>query len=92
MTVKELLAKDPDGDDKLPAFAWPGGYPILYYCKDGTELCPDCANLALENFGVGEEDKPKLADVYYEGPSVFCGHCNKEVESAYGDPDAPEEA
>ena len=27
----------------LDAYAWPGGYPILYYDNEGHELCSDCA-------------------------------------------------
>ena len=25
------------------AYAWPGGYPILYHDNEGNELCSDCA-------------------------------------------------
>lgn len=64
-------------------YAWPGGYQLTYYCHDGDELCPDCAN----------EFDEDLVDVgvNWEGPSTFCAHCNREIESEHGDPDAPEE-
>ena len=26
---------------KLMAYAWPGGYPLYYVCKDGGVLCPE---------------------------------------------------
>jgi hypothetical protein len=28
----------------LPAYAWPGGYPIYYVAADNGVLCPVCAN------------------------------------------------
>jgi hypothetical protein len=33
-----------DENGNLPAFAWPGGYPIFYLCADNGILCPQCAN------------------------------------------------
>lgn len=33
-----------DGMSDLPAWAWPGGYPIAYYTNDGVTLCGKCAN------------------------------------------------
>ncbi len=73
-------AKDEHG--KLPAFAWPGGYTIGYYTADGDMLCAECAE--------DPENDAEYIDVYYEGPTEFCAGCNKEIESAYGDPDAEE--
>ena len=29
---------------QLITYAWPGGYPVVYYDKDYEPLCPDCAN------------------------------------------------
>lgn len=80
-------------------YAWPGGYNIRLYCSDGEALCHDCAR---ENFrelvqAVWDGDhehggwRVAFADVHWEGPSEFCGHCNKELPSEYGDPDAEEE-
>lgn len=50
------------GEDKrglLEKFAFPGGYPVEYFTKDGSLLCADCANeVRLENI----TDK-----VYYDG-------------------------
>lgn len=85
-----------DEEGKLISYAWPGGYPVVYYAKDGEVICPDCAN--GEN---GSRCQEKLdddcpdddqwtlvaGDIYYEGPPLSCSHCNKEIESAYGDPD-----
>ena len=65
----------------LPAYAWPGGYPILYVSGDGSEWCADCANQ--------DDAEPKITDwfVFYEGQPVNCAGCATTVESAYGDPD-----
>lgn len=85
-----------DSNGKLPAFAWPGGYPIVYYSADMAEFCPACANgengsrccdptLDIE---CPDDDQWRLvaADIYFEGPTIQCAHCNKDIESAYGDP------
>lgn len=71
---------------KLPAYAWPGGYPIIYLDRDNCVLCPECANKylndELENF------RPVAADIHYEGLPEICEQCSALIESAYGDPDA----
>lgn len=79
-----------DTDGKLPAYAWPGGYQIVYYASDNGTLCSKCANSYKEGRDC-EELKPVAADIYWEGPSMLCQNCDIEIESAYGDPDAPEE-
>lgn len=76
---------------KVITYAFPGGYPIYYLCRDGGILCPDCVNANLELIRVAkEENDPQwdviALDVYYEGPVMFCDNCNAEIESAYGDP------
>lgn len=86
MTVKELLKNSDDG--KLPAYAWPGGCPILYLDGDDCVLCPECANRFLRD--ELKTFRPKVAYLHEEGPPETCEQCGKEVESAYSDPDAPE--
>lgn len=85
-------------DGTLPAYAWPGGYPILYSFADGAACCPPCANgengsEAHEASADGDSQWTLVAgDIFYEGPPEFCAHCNGAIESAYGDPeeaDAP---
>lgn len=74
-------------DGKYPAYAWPGGYPLFYLCKDGGVLCPDCANKEIEL--TDDPDDPQwyivAYDVNYEDENMYCDHCNKHVVSAYGD-------
>jgi hypothetical protein len=81
-------------DGKLPAYAWPGGYPIYYVCTDGGVLCPECANGENGSEASERKDAPhdwrlEGADIHYEGPPLVCDHCGTEIESAYGDPDNP---
>lgn len=65
-----MIARNEDGS--LPAFAWPGGYPLYYVCQDGETLCQG------QWLIVGQE-------VNYEDDSLFCDHCNAKVEAAYVD-------
>ena len=76
-----------DGSGKLPAYAWPGGYPILYFASDMGVLCPKCANDYKPERDNEDQLKPVHYDVHYEGKPEICEHCNAEIESAYGDPE-----
>ena len=73
------------------AYAWPGGYPIVYIMDDGDILCADCMNDASNptHFG-GDADGWRVEgrDIHYEGSAAVCAHCNTLIPSAYGDPDA----
>ena len=71
---------------ELPAYAWPGGYPMVYLDLDCNTYCATCATEALvANFDI--YGRPVDYFVHYEGPPVFCQDCNVETESAYGDPE-----
>ena len=81
-----------DENGKFPAFAWPGGYPVIYLCADGGVLCPACANGENGSEASTDSDAPQdwrlLANtVHWEGPPAICDHCNAQIESAYGDPE-----
>jgi hypothetical protein len=78
------LSRDEDGN--FPAWAWPGGYPITYYTRDGMTVCAECASRETDPWQEAE-----AADVYYEGPTIQCDDCGCEIESAYGDPDDPDD-
>jgi len=74
---------------KLPAYAWPGGYPMFYIAADNGVLCPDCANSAeCKQAEIDcQDDKQWLIvnyDINYEDNCLFCDNCNKQIESAYG--------
>ena len=77
---------------KFPAYAWPGGYPIVYYFADGGTCCPACAN--GENGSEANEEpttepgwRLMARDIHYEGAPEICDHCGAAIASAYGDPD-----
>lgn len=64
---------------KLPAYAWPGVYPMYYLTQDGSTVCPDCAN---------EEDTSDPATdagINWEDASMYCDDCGKRIESAYAE-------
>jgi hypothetical protein len=71
-----------DEAGKLPAYAWPGGYPIVYLTKDGSTVCPECANREVD-----EGQAVVNYFIHWEGEPLICEDCNKAVESAYGVPD-----
>lgn len=72
--------------NELPAYAWPGGYPILYMTPDNNILCAACATKAYLDPEEFESFKPYTFFINYEGPIIYCEECNEEQESAYGDP------
>lgn len=71
-------------------YAWAGGYEIHYYVKDGGVLCHQCANAELMRTIDPDDEQFNIiaCDVHWEGPPTACDHCNREIQSAYGDPDA----
>lgn len=82
-----------DENGNLPAYAWPGGYPIYYLCADGGVLCPTCAN---KKSAVKEADthadypdfdqwRIVASDVNWEDSGLTCDNCNGRIESAYAD-------
>lgn len=83
-TIADLLANT--NDNTLPHYAWPGGYPIVYITNDNQLLCPDCATKSLLDPDEWDDWKPSEWFIHYEGPPEYCGECNAEIESAYGDP------
>jgi hypothetical protein len=85
-TEHEYLAVADAFESFFVNFAWPGGYPIVFLTDDGDCLCAECAKrvFIMEKIDVS-------ADCYYEGPAMFCDGCNREIESAYGDPESEKE-
>lgn len=82
---------------KLDAYAWPGGYPLFYLVADNGVLCPACANgengseaFTAEDVNSGraaEDEQWRIVacDANWEDESLYCDHCNKRIESAYGE-------
>lgn len=86
--------------EELQAFAWPGGYPMMYLAMDGfrsetgilesprdksESVC--CAKCAADT-----KQWPELIItgeyINYEGEPEYCAFCNGLTDSAYGNPDA----
>lgn len=68
-----------------------GCYPIIHICDDGGILCADCCNDPRNPVHTDEPNdgwRIVASDVFYEGPPEHCAHCNREIESAYGDPES----
>lgn len=90
MSERDLRARvGIDDGDAWPAYAWPGGYPLVYVCDDGETLCAACMNRESESVhydGSADGWRVDAVDVYYEGPSLQCAHCGATIDSAYGDP------
>lgn len=70
-----------DSNGKLPAFAWPGGYPLFYLDGENFVICPACANM----------DGPATLETYavnWEDPNLYCDTCTNRIESAYAEDQA----
>lgn len=94
-SVNKIRIQDGPHKGQLPHYAWPGAYRIFYMCADGGLLCSDCANGGNGSEASTDPDTPsdwriEAYDVYWEGPDTYCDHCNKTIESEYGDPDSPD--
>ncbi len=79
---------------KQTPYAWPGGYPVYALMADGEMLCYKCLTTEPEVFEGGHSSDGESndwrfigADIYWEGPTLQCRHCNNDLEAAYGDPD-----
>lgn len=75
--------------EPLPAYCWPGGYPLYYFCADGGVLCPDCVNAEIDMIAVSRRNFDKQWDVRalqvnWEDVHMVCDHCGKRIESADG--------
>ena len=72
-------------------YAWPGGYPLAAITADGGCLCADCVKkewrqICAESFqNTNCGFRIAGVDVNWENPDLYCDHCGKKMESAYGD-------
>lgn len=85
-TLKLEVSREP-----LPAYAWPGGYPLYYIVADGEALCPGCVNAEIKLIDAARFDlwdkqwRVIGVDANYEDVSLYCAHCNKQIPAAYAD-------
>lgn len=77
---------------RWPSYAWPGGYEIHYITADGGVLCHECANKELERtLDAGDCQFHIIGqEIHWEGQPLTCDHCNRDIESCYGDPEEQE--
>ena len=86
VTLTEMIRND---SGEIATYAWPGGYPLYYACKDGGVLCAKCVNAniklildaTLEDLNTGWEVAG--ADINYEDQELTCDNCNAQIEAAY---------
>jgi len=69
-----------------------GSYPTYFVTTDGGALCHACAKeeCALICRAIFRDDKTGGwhvfgQDINYEDTELYCDHCSKSIESAYGD-------
>lgn len=82
--------------EPLPAYAWPGGYPLFYCFKDGGVICPDCVNANVAEIDCANRGghchnshggwAVDACEINWEDDDLVCDHCHKKIESAYGNP------
>jgi len=75
-------------DGTLPAYAWPGGYPMFYVTSRDEVCCTRCANdpaTPLSSYG---DETIVAGDANWENPELYC-ECGDRIESAYAEDDAP---
>ena len=86
--AREILDQFPDfafSHLEWQAYAWPGGYEIHYYAKDGGVLCHNCANQELMRTVDPDDTQFYIVacQVNYEDPDRYCDHCNRRIEPQY---------
>lgn len=69
-----------DSDFTLPAYAWPGGYPMYYLTNENAVLCPQHASVEADY----NDDTIIAVGINYEDTDLWCEHSHK-IESAYGE-------
>jgi hypothetical protein len=72
-------------DGTLHAYAFPGGYPLIYLDGECGVLCPECAN-RVESEGIDHWDVdhlPRFYDVNWEDAECYCDQCGQRIEPAY---------
>ena len=57
-----------------------GCYTVIFFDKHENILCGKCA---MADFM--ENHETLISDIYYEGPTIQCEECGKEIESSYGE-------
>ena len=73
-------------------YTFPGAYQVTAIMDDGEVVCHDCLKEnyreILQSTKNNDRDGWTFvgADVLWEGPSLYCAHCNSEIKTEYGNP------
>ncbi len=71
-------------------YAWPGGFPLYAVTTDGAALCAVCCKQELGNIVTSISQhlhdgwSIEVITVNWEDHDLYCDHCSKPIESAYG--------
>lgn len=72
-------------------YTFPGCYPLYFITQDSAALCFKCAEKGFRQVAWDFQNKASTGwrivacDVNYEDSSLYCDHCSKLIESAYGE-------
>lgn len=72
-------------------YAWPGGYGLLALMGDNQIVCADCIKenyrLVLDATITGHDREWFFSEsfVHWEGDSLQCAHCGRELPPEYSD-------
>ena len=74
--VRDLIQED----GSLLAFAWPGGYDVVYYAADGFTFCARCADAVYRDPGFDEAEKPHVGEsTDCHDSCTSCDHCGAVI-------------
>lgn len=74
-----------DIDGRYPAWAFPGGYPIVYQTEQGAMICASCVN---KDPMIQELIDDRV--VHIIGHPIECDNCKDIIESLFGPEDEGE--
>jgi hypothetical protein len=91
VTMLERVCGDSLDPPRWPAYAWPGGYPLIAVMDDGEELCADCVNDPRNPVHYSGSADGWRVDGYLglettsepDYGSVYCAHCNRQLDGPY---------
>jgi len=70
-------------------YAFPGAYPLYLYTRDAQALHFECVlkefRGAIQSILWNAHDRIIGCDINYEDDDLYCGYCDKPIESAYGE-------
>jgi len=85
MAYTRTLPERMNDTGKLPAYAFPGGYPIYYLDSENSVLCADCATKSADDPDEVQHFKPISFGVIEDAGDddlTFCGQCSKNISGS----------